>query len=176
MAKTWSKEQLASYASKAEAGDVSAQVYLGWGLLEGLSVQRDEAAGKAWLRKAASQGSQEAIFRLSMIDITDRQEAGFSALEKLASTKYAPALYDLGNCHFVGNLTARDTLKAIEAWNQACEQGHLLAPIKTIKYEMSARSFVLRPYYLAKLLVAGSKAIMAVWRDPHDERVLGSYR
>jgi len=62
----WSLEELNSYNGRAAAGDIEAQIFLGWAYLIGKFVEKNDYLAEEWLRRASNQGSREGTFRLAI--------------------------------------------------------------------------------------------------------------
>lgn len=61
------RRALALYCEAARAGDPRAFYSLGWMYLNGRGVARDDASAAVWLRKAAKQGSAQAVNLLALL-------------------------------------------------------------------------------------------------------------
>ena len=61
-----SDQKLLDLTTKAEQGDVAAQMALGLMYLEGRGVPKDESKANYWLEKAAEQSAPETQYNLGM--------------------------------------------------------------------------------------------------------------
>jgi TPR repeat protein len=168
-------DELRDYTSMAEAGDVSAQIYLGWAYIDGKLVDKNDAFGLDLLRKATRQGSDKAGFMLGRLLISRKQHEGFEIIRELSARGFAPASYEVGNCYYTGNLVERDFGKGNEKWSAAASKGHLLARIKTLKHQRMSAPAWKKPIYSANILLTLVHAIAIYLRNENDERVLGSF-
>jgi TPR repeat protein len=171
----WSLEELNDYRGRAEAGEIEAQIYLGWAYIEGKFVEKDDNLAKQWLKRASDQDSKEATLRLAMLlVIVQKDKHGIEMLRSLSAEGYAPAAYELGNYYYVGRCVERDTNAAEREWSRAAGAGHAIAKVKLLKYQSLHSPFYKKPLLFLKLCWAGISMLSILVRDLNDPRVLGS--
>src|SRR6266849_1664823 len=88
----WSPEERNDYTGRAEAGDVEAQIFLGWEYALGKFVEKDSNLATHWLKRASDQGSKEATYRLAvLLVISQKDKTGIELLRNMSAEGYAPA-------------------------------------------------------------------------------------
>jgi TPR repeat protein len=103
----WSPEELNSYRGRAEAADIEAQIFLGWGYALGKFVEKDSNLATYWLKRGSDHGSKEATYRLAvLLVISQKDKTGIELLRNLSAEGYAPAAYELGVFYYVGQCVA----------------------------------------------------------------------
>jgi TPR repeat protein len=172
----WSLEELSGYRNRAEAGDIEAQVYLGWAYIVGKFVEKNCSLAKEWLERASNQGSKEAAYRLAMLLISQKDKKGIGILTDLSAENFAPAAYELGNFYYMGLLVARDVNAAEQEWSHAADSGHALARIKLLKYQSLRTPFYKKPFIFLKICGAVISASALLLKDFHNPRTLGTLR
>jgi TPR repeat protein len=172
----WSPEELKNYRTRAEAGDIEAQIYLGWAFLEGKFVEKDCSLAKEWLERASNQGSKEAGYRLAMLLISQKDKNGIGILTSLSAANFASAAYELGNCYYVGLLVERDENAAVQEWSHATDSGHAIARIKLLKYQSLRSPFYMKPFIFIEICWAVLSAGSLLLKDFNDTRTLGTIR
>ena len=170
----WSPEELKNYRTRAEAGDIEAQIYLGWAFLGGKFVEKDYSLAKEWLERASNQGSKEAGYRLAMLLISQKNKDGIEILKGLSAGNFTSAAYELGNCYYVGLLVERDENAAEQEWLNAVDGGHALARIKLLKYQSLHSPFYKKPFIFIKICWAVLFAGSLLLKDFDDPRTLGT--
>jgi TPR repeat protein len=170
----WTPEELDSYRARADAGEIGAQIYLGWAYHEGRYVEKNKDLAKEWLERAADQDSKEAGYRLAVVLILQKDRAGIERLRNLSKERYSPAAYELGNCYFGGVLVERDVDAAVQEWSHASDMGHVFARIKLLKYQNMNSRFYEKPLYFIKLVLVSFLMCFIILKDSNDVRILGS--
>lgn len=173
----WSRDEFERCASDAERGDMSAQLRLGITYLEAKYSQKDSASGRNWLRKAAGQGSKEAMYRLALDLLSVRDFEGLALLNAPLLSDFPPALYELGNYYHAGGVVRKDERKAVEKWSDAANRGHIPARINLLKYQLRFVPLAEKPLYILRMIAAvGEATVIIVSRGEDDPRVMGSMR
>lgn len=116
----------------ARNGSMMAQNNLGVMYLNGLGVERDDAAAAHWFEQAATQGHAAAQTSLGVLYMEGRgvQRDYFVAFElwhRAAKVEFAEAQYNLGQMYAKGVGVSRNYEKAMTWFRKAAQQGHALA-------------------------------------------------
>jgi TPR repeat protein len=173
----WSLEELNDYRGRAEAGDIEAQIFLGWEYALGKHVEKDEDRAKELLKRASDQGSKEATYRLAvLLVISQKDKTGIEMLRNLSAEGFAPAACELGNVYYAGLCVDRDPIAAEREWSRAAEAGHALARIKLLKCQSLRSPFYKKPLLFLKMGWAVISAVSMLLRYFNDERTLGSLK
>ncbi|MDI2111823.1 tetratricopeptide repeat protein [Commensalibacter nepenthis] len=113
--------------SKANQGDVVAQLALGllYGLGERIPLDHKKAA--YWFQKAANQGHVVALVNLGVMYDTGRGTPkdfikAKKYFEKAISKGSSEAKMKLGIMYFLGEITPKDNAKALELFEQFCKE------------------------------------------------------
>lgn len=127
----------AFYEKAGQENDGPALYYLGWLYKRGLGVPQDSAQAIALWEKAAALGSKESAFKAgkthleAWLDERSNEHADKAYLYlNQASLSHTDALYLLGYVQEKGIGCIKDSLKAIEYYIQAADQGHAPAQFK----------------------------------------------
>ena len=123
-------QAVAYYQRRAKEGYAVAQCNLGWCLLSGRGVIKDEAEGLKWYRKAAEQGHSTSQLRLG-----SKYYFGWNGLSqdyteaakwyhKAAEQGNDIAQWDLGRCYYRGQGVSQDYTEAAKWFRKAAEQGN----------------------------------------------------
>ncbi len=129
---------------EARSHDDKPQYRLGWMLLHGVGVERDEAAARRWFEKAAAQGNENAQYQLAKLILGSdgsTPEELFQAVErltKLAEAGSAHAQYALGRLYRDGGAVERNDVQAAIWFFQAAEQRHEYAMYALGKLNLEA--------------------------------------
>ncbi|MFM1960669.1 MAG: hypothetical protein RL588_2186 [Pseudomonadota bacterium] len=109
----------------AEAGDVEAQLAMGWVSLKGLGVPRDAAASFAWYGRAAKAGDARGQFAYADAANLGRmsESEGMRWTRRSAEQGYAPAQALLGRLYARGDKVPRNDEAAIAWLRKAADQG-----------------------------------------------------
>lgn len=104
---------------KAEQGDVSAQLELGWLYQYGEGVEKDIRKALEWYEKAAKQGSSQAQVNIAVIydegvDVPENNELAIEWYKKAAGQGHDTALLNLGVNYWKGEGVEQNYE---EAWN-----------------------------------------------------------
>ena len=81
---------------RAEFGDSTSQILLGFLLEHGLKMAPDQAAAKEMYQRAANQGVAAAQYALAFLIADNEAERAISWFQKSAEAGYAPAQFVLG--------------------------------------------------------------------------------
>ncbi len=116
------------YREGAEAGDVSAQFFMGAALECGYGTERDAGEAVAWYRKAAEQGhpGAQAFLGYALLAGEGTEKNAEEAVEwfrKAAGQGNSEAQQNLGLCLFYGNGCEENRGEAAEWYRKAAEQG-----------------------------------------------------
>ena len=120
---------LAKVRAAAEQGDPAIQSALGFGVLYGVGVPRDEAEGIKWLKAAAAQGDLAGLALLggAYLEGTgvrqDRTE-GIALVTRAAERGFAPAQVLLAQHYYRGEVVDRDDKVSIQWARKAAERGN----------------------------------------------------
>lgn len=122
------RKQFDAVKTKAEKGDVEAQLNLASRYANGDGAARDPAKAVKWLRKAAEQGSARAQCQLGLnYAIGDGVKLdkfeGARWLRRAADQGLAEAQFDLGMCYAKGDGVERNAVAAAEWYRKAADQG-----------------------------------------------------
>jgi TPR repeat protein len=173
----WSLEELNDYRGRAEAGDIEAQILLGWGYALGKFVEKDSNLATYWLKRASDQGSKEATYRLAvLLVISQKEKTGIELLRNLSAEGYAPAAYELGVFYYAGLCVERDPDAAEREWSRAAEAGHALAKVNLLKYQSLRSPYYRKPLLFLKTFWAVISVVSILLRNLNDERTLGSLK
>ncbi len=119
---------LEDLGSRANHGDVKAQLDLAYRYRDGKGVAKDEAGAMRWAHRAADSGNKGAMnfigyayLRGSAVKRSPEIAFGYF---KAAAGKSAQAAFNLGQCYFGAQGTEQDIPKALDWWKKAAEQGH----------------------------------------------------
>lgn len=121
---------LAKLRADAERGDPAIQSTLGFALLYGVGVARDEAEGIKWLRAAAAQGDLTGLALLGSAHLEgtgvrqDRAE-GIALVTRAAERGFAPAQALLARHYSRGEAVDRDDKASFQWARKAAEQGNI---------------------------------------------------
>ena len=113
----------------AEAGDPVAQNVLGAIYEDGIAVDRDLAATRAWWEKSAAQGYDKAIYNLGWLlqnqadGYPNDPEAALPWIEKAMEIGYPHGFSLRAELHEAGRGGPVDEAAAAEAWETAAEMG-----------------------------------------------------
>ena len=127
----------------APENDDKLQYRIGWRLLYGVGIGKDEAAAREWFERASKLGNPNAQYQLARMIFNDPSatpEQTAQALEwltKAAEAGQDRAQYVLGKIYRDGQGTEKDIQKAVELFTPAAEQ------------ENSFAAFALGKLYLA---------------------------
>ena len=160
--------------SLAERGSALAMMYLGHALSE--DGDRDDAASaEMWLTRSAEAGSIEGRYQLAWHYLTvGNRPAARAEFETLAARGYAPAMYNLGQFLFRGQLFDRDVAEAVKYLKMAAAAGHIPAMgylswiYRKEKFGISGR--------IASHWLCLTKIPAAIWyltRYPNSDRLRG---
>ena len=116
---------------EVEKGDAGTESALGWEYMNGIGVERDQAEGIKWYRKAVAQGSAEAEWYLADCyargnGVEQDIAEAIKLYRKSAEQGYAVAEHDLGVCYEKGNGVLKDYVEAFRWYSKAAEQGDAL--------------------------------------------------
>jgi hypothetical protein len=141
---------------KAEKGDAGCQSAVGWDYFNGVGVERDQAEGIKWYRKAVAQGSAEAEGYLACCYGTGegvQQDIAESAIlcRKSAEQSFAPAEHDLGALYEYGSGVPKDYIEAVRWYSKAADQGD------------ASGEFALANCYSLGTGVATNLSLAAIW-------------
>ena len=137
---SYSKELL----NLASSGNPIAQYNLGMSYYNGDGTKKNEKEAMKWIRKAAEQDMDEAMFQLGYILVGNREFAdGIKWLEKGADLNNADAQYHLGMCYRVGVTgLRRSESKSTKLITLAAKQGHIEAQLALGKYYYDKSDYV----------------------------------
>lgn len=157
----------------AEAGQLDAQVYLGWMFLQGKGVDKSDTQASRWLSAAADKGSGEANYYLGVL--ATRRKDGTSAVrlfEQAAARGFSPAYYRLGLLYERGNILQKDVDRATALYRKGAEARHVFA-MKRLSLILRSGRFGFWQRFAGILLII--KAIVIATgtasRDPYSERL-----
>ena len=133
----------------AEAGDPTAQFYLGVMYANNEGVRFGEPMGMKWYRKAAEQGHADAQYNLGLMfnegyGIPKNHKKAVEWWKKAAAQNHGKAMYNLAVSFYDGIGTIRNRDKAIELWMVAAKDHNIqrgffnVAIIKAGGYGVSA--------------------------------------
>ncbi|MEI8292275.1 MAG: hypothetical protein WCH99_22620, partial [Verrucomicrobiota bacterium] len=141
---------------KAEKGDAGWQAAIGWDYFNGFGVERDQAEGIKWYRKAVAQGSAEAewyladcYFRGAGVE-QDIAEA-IKLYRKSAEQGFDMAEHDLGVCYEKGNGVLKDCVEAVRWYRKSAEHGD------------SGGQLALANCYAGGIGVEKDESVAAIW-------------
>ena len=114
---------------EAEKGDAATQTALGWQYATGFGVERDQAEGIKWYRKAVAQGSAEAENYLAICyeqgeGVEQDLPEAVKLYRKSAEQGFAPAEYALGVLYEKGNGVLKDCHEAVQWYRKAAQRGY----------------------------------------------------
>ena len=128
MAKAVDQTDLQSLRSRAEGGEVKAQLDLAHRFRDGKGVAKDEAEAMQWAHRAADKGNAEAMdfvgFAYLCGAVVKRNPEVAFGYFKAAAEKSAQAAFNLGQCYFGAQGTEQDIPKALDWWKKAAARGH----------------------------------------------------
>ena len=116
----------------ANAGDASAQCYLGWMYMEGEGVPQDYKEAVKWYRLSADQGDADAQYNLGVMYMEgegvpqDYKEA-VKWYRMAADQGDADAQFNLGTMYDNGEGVPQDYKEAVKWYRMAADQGHVKA-------------------------------------------------
>ena len=115
--------------SMCASGCTDAQYVLGFDLLYGHFVDKNEAKAFYWLEKARKSGSIEAGVQVAKILINGwgqekDEESGIAILDSYANTTSNNAHFEHGKIYYFGRLKEQDYKKALYHLKKAAERGH----------------------------------------------------
>jgi len=121
--------ELAELRRSAEAGDASAQFWLGYHYSNGDEVPQDPAEAAKWFRKAAEQGDAVAQRKLGICyrfgeGVPEDHGEAVKWVRKAAEQGNTMAQFDLGTCYEDGDGVPKDDAEAVTWYRKAAEQGH----------------------------------------------------
>jgi TPR repeat protein len=123
---------LAELEPAAEAGDATAQYYLGVLYDHGEGVLRNYRTATGWYEKAAAQGNIDAQFNLGMIYYNGTSEPGSVAQDQAAAARWLEPAAEAGHpmanylmCQLVdeGEVVERDLGRALSFCREAADSG-----------------------------------------------------
>ncbi len=121
-------DDLPALTTRAEGGDVKAQLDLAIRYRDGKGIAKDEAAAMQWAHRAAEKGNAEALdfvghayLRGAVVKRSPEIAFGYF---KAAAEKSAQAAFNLGQCYFGAQGTEQDIPKALDWWKKAAAKGH----------------------------------------------------
>jgi Sel1 repeat len=114
--------------SKAQDGDVQAQLALAKAYYLGDGVVKDETQAAQWWEKAAEHGDAAAQMNLGIAysqgaGVPKNYAAALRWYTKAADQGNAAAQYNVGQAYNLGNGVEKDTAEAARWWHKAAEQG-----------------------------------------------------
>jgi TPR repeat protein len=123
------------YKDLAQNGHVDSMVACGIILVEGFGGTRNrEEEGVAWLKRAVSLGSSQALYELGTVYYTgidgvvpEEPETAYIMFEKAAAKGHVGAMYMMADCLMEGEGTKMDAARAVPLLYQAADQGHRYA-------------------------------------------------
>ena len=167
------EEAFAKYRALAEAGSITAQVFVGWMYHEGRGIKKDLDQAHQWYDKAADAGSPIGQFYLGMLYwIEKKYQKALEWLEKSASQGYSPAIYRLGTFYDLGEGGNLNKDKAYRCFERAARMGHLGAKKEIAVSMMKGHRGLLRiPQGVFVFARSLCKAITLAGSDPHSDRI-----
>ncbi|HYF22684.1 MAG TPA: caspase family protein [Caulobacteraceae bacterium] len=130
----------------AEAGDPVALYMMSFFQTYGIGLQRDPAAGRVWLEKAAATGhpAGQALLGYQLMDggREDRVRA-LDLFEKASAQGYAKAKSQLGHALITGSLGKTDRARGMRLLREAADAGHLYALFALARYGEAAEQIPL---------------------------------
>lgn len=132
------------YTLEERSHDDKLQHRIGWMLLHGVGVEKNEAAARTWFEKAAHLGNPYAQYQLAKLILADQGADAKQlrqALEWLTEAAEAgqdPAQYTLGKIYRDGIHGEKDIHKAMEYFKQAAEQDNSFAAYALAKLLLDA--------------------------------------
>ena len=115
---------------ESQSHDDKAQYRIGWMLLHGVGVPKDEAAARSWFKKSAQRGNKNARYQLAKLilgDSVSTPEEIAQAVEWLtqaAEDGSQHAQYALGKLYRDGESVESDRVQAVIWFSEAAGQGH----------------------------------------------------
>jgi TPR repeat protein len=120
--------ELESLRTRADGGDVKAQLDLAIRYRDGKGVAKDDALAMQWAHRAADAGSADAMDFVGHAYLRGSAIKGNPAIAfgyfKAAAEKSAQAAFNLGQCYFGAQGTEQDIPKALDWWKKAAAKGH----------------------------------------------------
>lgn len=133
-AERWFQSAYGGFKSlEAQSHDDKLQYRLGWMLLHGVGVQRDEQAAREWFERSAKLGNPHAQYQLAKLILADGSstaeqiQTAVEWLTKAAEDGQDCAQYALGKLYRDGIGVKKDTLHAVVWFAQAAEQDNSYA-------------------------------------------------
>jgi hypothetical protein len=167
------EEAFARYRALAQAGFITAQVFVGWLYYKGQGVKQDHEEARQWLEKAADAGSPVGQFYLgAMYRAQQNYQPAIEYFKKSALQGYMPAIHYLGIMHDAGEGVTVDRAKAHKYFQQAADMGHLPAQ-KEIAVSMikGHRGLFRIPQGIFMFARALSKLIKLALSDADNDRI-----
>lgn len=112
-----------------DAGDADAQYFRGFNLVNGINIEKNEAAGVRLLEQAHVQGHKSAAVELAACyyygDGVERNyDTAYRLLRENQTSTNKKAQFLLGRCYYHGLGTAQDYDRAFRHFKRAAELGH----------------------------------------------------
>lgn len=133
-AERWFQSAYGGFKSlEAQSHDDKLQYRLGWMLLHGVGVQRDEQAAREWFERSAKLDNPHAQYQLAKLILADTSstaeqiQTAVAWLTKAAEAGQDCAQYALGKLYRDGIGVEKDTLHAVMWFAQAAEQDNSYA-------------------------------------------------
>ena len=122
-------KMLEELIQKAEAGEVDAQISLGFLYSLGIVIHKDDAKAKKWFRRAADQGSAEAQYCLALLYLNSEEDISeaITLLEAAAKQEHTEAQCRLGDLYFDDADVDQDHELAAQWYHKAALQGNVEA-------------------------------------------------
>ena len=119
---------LQALTTRAEGGDVKAQLDLAYRYRDGKGVEKDVKLAMQWAHRAADAGNADAMdfvghAYLRGADVKQNPVLAFGYF-KAAAEQSPQAAFNLGQCYFGAQGTEQDVPKALEWWKKAAAKGH----------------------------------------------------
>lgn len=120
--------ELETLRSRANDGDVKAQLGLAFRYRDGKGVAKDEAKAMQWAHRAADSGNADAMdfvgFAYLRGSVVNRSPEIAFGYFRAAAENSAQAAFNLGQCYFGAQGTEQNIPKALEWWKKAATKGH----------------------------------------------------
>lgn len=118
---------LAMLEDLGRSGSALSMMYVGHAYLTGqYGTKIDQSQGEEWLRKSFTTGSIEGGYRLAKyLQSVGRDSDAMTTYLRLSELGYAPASYQIGVEHYLGQKVDKDITKALHYLKIGKDLGHL---------------------------------------------------
>ena len=167
------REAFPIYKKLAKEGSAHAQLRVGWMCQMGCGTEQSLEEARYWYQKVAETNSPAGQFYLGYLHKLEGQyEKGLECFRKAASQGYLPAMHRLGKMYENGEGTAQDTVKALQYYEQAAQEGHLKAQREIAFHLLRGQlGFKKIPQGIWGIIIIIWSAIKLFMNDPYSDKL-----